>query len=314
MTAWVFQANPKRYDLLAAARNRFSADWSMNQHRRLVGVGDGIYFYLSGKKAGIYAVGHVVSPVYEIGEADQFGKWKVQIEYDALVEPPLLRVELLADPILSELRVFHGVLATNFLVPDHVAARLDSRLIDRLSPLVGDTSTNSVPPQPSALEMAVAEHQAEIKRALLERLHEISPRAFEELIHELLERLGFEDAELRGGSGDQGIDVVATLRLHGMTSVPTVIQAKRWRNPVPGKVVRQLRGALKVDERGVVITTSSFTKDAIAEAQAVGKSPIGLVGGADLVDLMTDTGLGVKKQPLSSWTLDLQALDPDDAE
>ena len=69
-----------------------------------------------------------------------------------------------------------------------------------------------------------------------------------------------------------GVDVYAVLRLHGMTAVPTVVQAKRWTSGnVSGKVVRELRGALHVDEHGVVITTANFTADAISEAIRAGQ-------------------------------------------
>ena len=73
MTVWMFQASPKRYDLLGAAKSGFGDNWSMNQHRDAVTVGDKVYFFISGSEAGIYLVGHVVSPVYESAEMDSFG-------------------------------------------------------------------------------------------------------------------------------------------------------------------------------------------------------------------------------------------------
>ncbi len=309
MTEWMFQANPKRYDLLAAARAGIDDNWSMNQHRDRVAIGDRVYFYLSGATAGVYVVGRVVGPVVEAQAADEFGRWKVDVEYDAWVEPPLLRPELLADPVLGAWPPFRGQLRTNFILPADVASRLRQTLSDRTRPIprqLGQGFDETV----HAVNLAIAKHQTRVREQLLDYLKAMPPAAFEELIRTLLEALGYDEAEVRGKTGDGGVDVAAVLRLHGMTSVPTIIQAKRWGRNVPGDVVRQLRGALHVDEHGVVITTSRFTRDAIDEAAAAGKAPIGLVDGPKLVDLLIEQGIGVQKRALSTWTIDLDALEP----
>jgi hypothetical protein len=61
----------------------------------------------------------------------------------------------------------------------------------------------------------------------------------------------------------------------GLTSVLTKVQAKRWSHSVPGRIVRELRGALRVDEHGLIVTTAEFTPEAIREAAAQGKARIG---------------------------------------
>jgi HJR/Mrr/RecB family endonuclease len=307
MTDWMFQANPKRYDLVAEAAKGFSDDWSMNQHRDVVAVGDRIFFFLSGSKAGIYALGRVVSPVYEATEPDEFGRWKVDVEYEAFVSPPLLRAELLSDTTLAGYRPFGGLLRTNFVVPPEVSQRLDELLVDRTMP-IDKPAGKGFDATIHSVDKAIAQHQDEVRQQLLDYLRQMPPGQFEDVIRLLLESLGYEDAVVTGQSGDGGVDVRATLRLHGMTSVPTVVQAKRWANNVGGDVVQQLRGALHVDERGVVITTSSFTKAAQAEAVAVGKSPIGIVDGTTLVNLLIERGIGVKKRSLSIWRLDPDSL------
>ena len=141
---------------------------------------------------------------------------------------------------------------------------------------------------------------------MLTMLKEMDPGAFEVVIQRLLERLGYEDVDVRGKTGDGGVDVYAVLRLHGMTAVPTIVQAKRWTSGnVSGKVVRELRGALHVDEHGVVITTANFTADATAEASAQGKAPIGIVDGPTLVQLLIENGIGV-----TTVSVPLRRLDP----
>ena len=308
MTEWVFQANPKRYDLLGAARSGFDDNWSMNQHRGEVAVGDKVYFFVSGAAAGIYLVGRVVSPVYESAEMDDFGKWKVDVEYEAFVEPPLLRRELLdaqSEPILAAYDPFKGQQRTNFIVPSDVADRLAVVTEGRLAP---------IPRQPGqgfdktahAVDVAIKEHDAAVAERMLRLLKEMDPGDFEVLIQRLLERLGYEDAEVRGKTGDGGVDVYAVLRLHGMTAVPTVVQAKRWTSGnVSGKVIRELRGALHVDEHGVVVTTANFTPEAIAEAKAPGKAPIGTVDGPSLVRLLIENGIGV-----TTVSVPLRRLEP----
>jgi restriction system protein len=86
----------------------------------------------------------------------------------------------------------------------------------------------------------------------------------------------------------------------------TVVQAKRWTSGnVSGKVIRELRGALHVDEHGVVITTANFTPEAVVEATAQGKAPVGMVDGPSLVQLLIENGLGV-----STVSVPLRRLDP----
>jgi len=311
MPDWMFQANPKLYDLLGAAKSGFDDNWSMKVHRDTVAVGDRVFFFVSGADAGIYVVGRVVSPVYSAAEEDQFGRWKVDVEYEAIVEPPLLRpvlIDRVGEPVLAAWAPFRGLQGTNFLVPDAVAVRLGELLAGRLKP---------IPKQPGqgfdetshAVDTAIKRHDARLREQMLEFLKSMPPSAFEGVIKVLLEQLGYEDVDVRGKSGDGGVDVYAVLRLHGMTAVPTVVQAKRWtKHNVDGGVVRELRGALHVDEHGVVITTSRFTKDAIAEAASSGKSPIGLVDGPGLVDLLIDQGIGVQTRSVPIRKLDTAAL------
>lgn len=82
-----------------------------------------------------------------------------------------------------------------------------------------------------------------------------------------------------------------------------------WTHASLGDIARQLRGALHVDEHGIVITTSTFTEAAVAEAGASGEPPIALVDGPKLVDLLIEQGIGVQKRPLSLWKLDSESLD-----
>jgi hypothetical protein len=94
-----------------------------------------VYFYQSGKSAGVYAIGTVISGPVRRPAADQYGEWKVGIRYDARVDPPILRAELLADPILGQVLLFTRWQGTNFPLEDAVARRLEMLTIGRLEPV-----------------------------------------------------------------------------------------------------------------------------------------------------------------------------------
>jgi hypothetical protein len=154
----------------------------------------------------------------------------------------------------------------------------------------------------------IEESNDQVRSALFNRLLKLHPRAFENLVGVLLSSIGFENVAVLKYSGDGGLDVEAELTVGGVTNVKTAVQVKRWKNNVSGKIVRELRGGLMTDQRGLVITTSSFTKDAIKEASAEGKTPISLVDGEKLLDLLIQNELGVSKKTISYLELDLERL------
>jgi restriction system protein len=82
--------------------------------------------------------------------------------------------------------------------------------------------------------------------------------------------------------------------LAGLLSFPIIFQCKRYRNIISSGVVRDLRGAMigRAD-KGLIITTGSFTRDASAEATRDGAPPIDLIDGEQLVDKLKDLKLGV---------------------
>jgi restriction system protein len=153
--------------------------------------------------------------------------------------------------------------------------------------------------QPSGIaEEAILSWNADAKRRLREKLRDLDPYAFEGLIADLLERAGFEEIEPTKRSADGGIDVRAVLTVGGLARVITAIQVKRWRRNVPIETVRELRGSLNADEQGLIVTLSDFTRDALVEATAAGRAPIGLLGGEALVDLLAEHGLGFVRQEI----------------
>ena len=162
-------------------------------------------------------------------------------------------------------------------------------------------SANSLSP------LVIIENQNDLTRKKLkERLHEMDPFQFEFLVADLLQKVGYENVSVTKRSGDKGIDVVANLTVGGITNVKTVIQAKRYsmKNNISGAVITQLRGSAEVDQRGLVITTSDFTKDAIEESKAPNKMPVSLINGEKLIELLIKHGVGIKREELYVLKMD----------
>lgn len=129
--------------------------------------------------------------------------------------------------------------------------------------------------------------------SLLDRLLQLSPGAFERLAQRVLREAGFRDVQVLGRSGDGGIDGVGTLRV-SLISFPIYFQCKRYRDSVGSGAVRDFRGAMAGrGEKGLLITTGSFTREAQNEASRDGAPPIELVTGQDLAELLKQFQLGV---------------------
>lgn len=117
--------------------------------------------------------------------------------------------------------------------------------------------------------------------AIRARLLAFSPQEFEYVIKSVLLRTGFQRVDVTKYSQDGGIDVNAypNNNLWPLRDLLVQIQAKRWLHTVGRREVAELRGSLEPYARGVVVTTSHFSKAAITEARAPGKNPIGLIDG-----------------------------------
>ena len=129
---------------------------------------------------------------------------------------------------------------------------------------------------------------------LLEVIKTISPDAFERLCQRLLRESGFVHVEITGRTGDGGIDGKGIVRIGGLLSFHMIFQCKRFKGSVSSSIVRDFRGAMigRAD-KGLLITTGTFTKDARTEAQRDGAPPIDLVDGPTLADKLKELRLGV---------------------
>lgn len=148
------------------------------------------------------------------------------------------------------------------------------------------------------------------KDELLEVLISLDPLAFERLCQRLLREAGFSRTQLTPVTGDGGIDGLGVYRV-SLVSFQVYFQAKRWRRPVGAEQVRDFRGAMAGrGEKGLLITTSTFTREAKSEASRDGAPPIDLVDGWMLCDLMAEYGLGVnaRQRTVTEYRVDADAL------
>lgn len=151
----------------------------------------------------------------------------------------------------------------------------------------------------SQLEESGIEVPDEVKpwrKKLYEVLINMNPYSFEKLSQRLLRECGFDDVHVTKKSGDGGIDGTGKLRINGIFSFNIAFQCKRYQGSVGASEIRDFRGSLTTDiEKGVFITTGSFSKPAIEEACNPGKQQIDLIDGEEFISKLAEYGIGVRE-------------------
>ena len=134
------------------------------------------------------------------------------------------------------------------------------------------------------------------RKKLYEVLMKMNPYSFEKLAQRLLRECGFDDVQVTKKSGDGGIDGTGKLRINGIFSFNIAFQCKRYQGSVGAAEIRDFRGSLTTDiEKGVFITTGSFSKPAIEEASNPGKQQIDLIDGEEFMSKLAEYGVGVRE-------------------
>lgn len=127
-------------------------------------------------------------------------------------------------------------------------------------------------------------------------LIKMNPYAFERLTQRVLRECGFTDVVVTKRSGDGGIDGYGKLKINGIISFNIAFQCKRYQGVVGSPEIRDFRGSLtKNIEKGVFITTGTFSKAAQEEAENPGKQQIDLIDGEDFIDMLADYSIGLKE-------------------
>ena len=150
----------------------------------------------------------------------------------------------------------------------------------------------------------------ETKQRLSKMLSEMNAFNFEAIVAQLFVKMDYKDVEDRQPTNDGGIDVIATKNF-GFGDEQVLIQVKRYKNKIKREVISQLRDDMKAFDhatRGIVVTTSDFTDGAIERANESGEVPIDLINGENLIDLMIEYEVAIKKHPITYLSLHNNAL------
>lgn len=132
------------------------------------------------------------------------------------------------------------------------------------------------------------------RKQLSHILQNMDPYGFERLAQRILRESGFSHVMVTKKSGDGGIDGTGKLKINGIFSFNVAFQCKRYSGVVGASFVRDFRGSLTTDiEKGVLITTGTFSKAAKEEASNPGKRQIDLIDGEELIDKIAEYGIGV---------------------
>lgn len=143
------------------------------------------------------------------------------------------------------------------------------------------------------------------KEQILKILMDLPPAGFEKICQRLLRESGFSQVKVTGKSGDGGIDGFGVLELNPLLSFKVLFQSKRYKEVVSTDKVRDFRGAMAGRaDKGIIITTGRFTKDAKNEAVRDGVPPIELVDGEKLVNMFEKLEFGLI--PRTVYDVDLE--------
>jgi restriction system protein len=143
---------------------------------------------------------------------------------------------------------------------------------------------------------------------LLDILQKLPPDGFERFCQRLLRESGFQDVTVTGRSGDGGIDGIGILQVNPLVSFKVLFQCKRYRGSVSPSHVRDFRGAMQGRaDKGIIITTGSFTSDAKKESVRDGVPPIELLDGERLIEMLETLELGLV--PVRAYQVDKKFFD-----
>jgi restriction system protein len=152
---------------------------------------------------------------------------------------------------------------------------------NHMEPFVDETDELEVEPQDHRIK-------------LLNLIKQLPPAGFERLSQRLLRESGFQQVVVTGRSGDGGIDGMGILQVNPFVSFNVLFQCKRYQGTVTPSHVRDFRGAMMGRaDKGIIITTGTFTLDAKKEARRDGVPPIELVDGELLVQMFERLELGL---------------------
>lgn len=183
-------------------------------------------------------------------------------------------------------------------------ARKQKKLDDRnKAELRKQGKLNLVAASPDEMHPDIDSEEYDWKEGLLNVLGQIKPDAFERLCQRVLRESGFTKVQVTGKTGDGGIDGIGVLKIN-LLSFTVFFQCKRYKGSVGSGAIRDFRGAMMGRaDKGLVITTGTFTSDARREATRDGATAIDLLDGEDLADLLKKHKLGIQTELVETVTI-----------
>jgi restriction system protein len=155
----------------------------------------------------------------------------------------------------------------------------------------------------AAPDEAVVLASTNYRDRVLDILQSIPAGGFERFCQRLLREAGFQEVNVIGRSGDGGIDGTGILQVNALVSFKVLFQCKRYKGSVVPAQVRDFRGAMMGRaDKGIILTTGSFTSEARKEAVRDGVPPIELVDGEKLVDMLEELEVGLL--PVKAFRID----------
>jgi len=174
----------------------------------------------------------------------------------------------------------------------------------------GNRKTNKPTKDDQEILEQINEQEFDWKETILKLLvDKVSPEAFERLCQRILRESGFTKVKVTGKSGDGGIDGIGLLRMN-LVSFTVLFQCKKYKDSVGSVAVRNFRGAMQGRcDKGLIITTGTFTSEAKKEAVRDGADTIDLIDGDSLCDLLKNLRLGVEVQMVENITINSNWFD-----
>jgi restriction system protein len=144
------------------------------------------------------------------------------------------------------------------------------------------------------------------REKLINIIKEMNPYSFEEFTKLLLRYIGFEKLKVTQKSNDKGIDGYGIYKINGLVTYKVAFQCKRYTNtPISSSEIRDFRGSLSSEfDRGLFITTSTFSPSAREEAESSGKTLIELIDGENLIEKIAELEIGLK--PKTEYEIDFE--------
>ena len=174
------------------------------------------------------------------------------------------------------------------ITPDEIQ-RIIREVSEQTRPASGGARSRDLPP--ATLFRPVTDYREELARTL----QSLPAAGFERFCQRLLRESGFQEVTITGRSGDGGIDGIGILQVNALVSFKVLFQCKKYAGSVTPSHVRDFRGAMTGRaDKGIIITTGSFTSEARKEAVRDGAPPIELVDGEKLAGMLETLELGLR--------------------